>query len=283
MADSLYLGAHFSIAGTYTRAIEEAAGLKCNSLQMFTKNQMQWRAKPITADEAAAFKQMRKAQDIRFAFAHSSYLINLCSQDPALYAKSLESLAHEFDRAEMLGLEYLVLHPGSPGEAGEKCGLDTMKKALRELGKREHCRILLETSAGQGNCVGWKFEHLAELLGASPRLGVCMDTCHVFAAGYDLSTEKGYESVLEQFDRTVGLSRLLAVHVNDSKTGLNSRVDRHENIGKGKIGKTAFRCLMTDDRLAGVPKVLETPKEKNMDAVNLKLLRQLAEKTPCPK
>jgi deoxyribonuclease-4 len=281
----MYLGAHFSISGSYTRAIEEAVALECNTLQMFTKNQMQWKAKTISDEEAREFLSLRKARAIRFAFAHSSYLINLCSPNDALFKKSVASLTHEHERAEALGLDFLVIHPGSPGEAGERAGIDTMKRGLKETlaaGKRR-CRLILETSAGQGNCVGWKFEHLAELLEASDRIGVCFDTCHVFAAGYDLSTEKGYASVMDEFDRTVGLKRLCAVHVNDSKSGLNSRVDRHENIGKGKIGKTAFRCLMTDERLAEIPKVLETPKEGNMDRVNLKLLRGLAEGAPCPK
>lgn len=280
------LGAHFSIRGSYANAVSEAVALECNTLQMFTKNQMQWKSKPISDAEAEEFRKARAAQGIRFAFAHSSYLINLCSQDSALFDKSIASLVHEHERADLLGLDYLVVHPGSPGEAGEKKGLDTMKRGLKETlsqGKSRRCRILLETSAGQGNCIGWKFEHLADLLGASSRLGVCFDTCHVFAAGYDLSTEKGYENVIADFDRAIGLKSLLAFHVNDSKSGLNSRVDRHENIGKGKIGKTAFRCLMQDARLMETPKVLETPKENNMDPVNLKLLRQLAEGAACPK
>lgn len=282
----LWLGAHFSISGTYTRAIDEAAALDCNTLQMFTKNQMQWNAKPITAEEAQAFKARRKDKGIRFAMAHSSYLINLCSQDSELFDKSVGSLIHEHERAELFGLDFLVVHPGSPGKPDEKAGIGTMKRGLKEAltaGKKRACRILLETSAGQGNCIGCRFEHLSEMLEVSDKLGVCFDTCHVFTSGYDLSTEKGYEDVLRRFNETIGLERLRAVHVNDSKTGLNSRVDRHEHIGKGKIGKTAFRCLMNDVRLSGVPKVLETPKENDMDRVNLGVLRQLREGAACPK
>jgi deoxyribonuclease-4 len=281
------LGAHFSIAGRFTRAIDEAAELSCNALQIFTKSQRQWAARPIEPGEAEEFRNQRKERGILSAFAHASYLINLCAGDGALHSRSIDAMAEELERAELLGLDFVVVHPGSPGADGEKAGLDRMKKALRRIHAPRRCRILVETSAGQGDCVGWKFEHLAELLEASEDLGVCFDTCHVFAAGYDLASEGGYDRVMEEFDRVVGLDRLLAFHVNDSVQGLDSRVDRHERIGRGKIGLECFRRLMTDERMDRVPKVLETPKEdakkRPMDIVNLKLLRGLAGAAPCPK
>lgn len=283
----MLLGAHFSIAGGLYKACEEASRLGCNALQLFTKNQMQWKVRPIQSGEAERFREARRQAGVECVLAHDSYLINLASGDSALRAKSLEAFIEEIERCETLGIEFLVTHPGSPADQGEEEGLRNMAASLRQaLQTGRHTRILLETTAGQGNTLGWRFEHIARMIGdcdGHPRLGACFDTCHVFAAGYDIRTEDGYERTMAEFDRVVGLSRLLAFHCNDSKQGLGSRVDRHEHIGRGKIGREAFRFLMTDPRFDQVPKVLETPKEVGMDQKNLALLRRLARETTCPR
>jgi deoxyribonuclease-4 len=282
----MFLGAHFSIAGGPWRACEEAAELGCNTLQMFTKNQMQWAAKPIPDEDAARFRQAREKLGIRFAFAHDSYLINLASTADALFARSVKAFIEEIERAEGLGLDFLVTHPGSAGEAGIDAGIARMRCGLRDALRA--CRgvrvqVLVETMAGQGNVVGRTFEEMARLVDESDRLGVCFDTCHVFAAGYDLRTEDGYGHTMDEFDRLVGVDRIRAFHLNDSKKGLGSRVDRHEHIGRGRLGRTAFRCVMTDPRFQDAPKVIETPKVDDMDRKNLAVLRKLAEGAPCRK
>lgn len=273
----MYLGAHFSIAGGYDRACREARTLGCNALQMFVKNQMMWRARPITDEEAAAFRKAR--QGIRFAFAHDSYLINLATPDRALWRKSLDAFVDELERCDTLGLDFLVTHPGSPGEAGAEVGLAQMIRALNAV-KGARTKIAIETMAGQGHVIGWRFEHLRAILdGVRYEVGVCFDTCHVFAAGYDL--RERYDEVMEEFDRVVGLARVWAFHLNDSVKGLGSRVDRHWHIGKGKLGREPFRRLMRDERFSEIPKVLETPKQGDADRRNLKVLRTLAEETAC--
>jgi deoxyribonuclease-4 len=279
---SLNLGAHMSIAGGLHLACERGREVGCDVIQMFVKNERQWKARPLEDADAAGFKAARKAHRIATAFAHDTYLINMASPDAALWKKSVDAFVDELERCEALGLEFLVTHPGSPGEAGEEAGIRNMIRGLDAAHRRTkgfRTRVLLETTAGQGATVGWRFEQLKAILGGlkdSDRAGVCLDTCHVFAAGYDLSTREGYERTMDEFDRHLGLRALEAFHVNDSKKGLGCRVDRHENIGKGAIGLEAFRCLMRDARFRGVPKVLETPKENGMDSVNLRLLRELA-------
>jgi deoxyribonuclease-4 len=283
----MLLGAHFSVSGGLHKACEEAARLRCNALQLFTKNQRQWDSRPIAPEEAEKFREARRVAGVECVLAHDSYLINLASGDPALRKKSVHAFVHEIERCERLEIEYLVTHPGSPTDAGEEAGLRSMAASLREA--LQACRrtaILLETTAGQGSTLGWRFEQIARMIGdcgGHPRLGACFDTCHVFAAGYDLRSDDGYEETIREFDRIVGLDRLKAFHLNDSKQGLGSRVDRHEHIGRGKIGRTAFRRLVTDPRFERIPKVLETPKENDMDARNLALLRRFAREAACPK
>ena len=203
----------------------------------------------------------------------------MASPDPAMWQKSVDAFVEELQRCEALGLDFLVTHPGSPGDAGEEVGIRNMAKGLNEAHRRTKgfgVRVILETTAGQGATVGRTFEQMRAILDglkAPELIGFCLDTCHVFAAGYDISTPKGYDRTMEEFDRVLGIPRLEAFHVNDSKKGLGCRVDRHENIGKGAIGLDAFRCLMKDPRFRNVPKVIETPKEGNMDPINLKILR----------
>jgi deoxyribonuclease IV len=275
----MLLGAHMSIAGGYHLAAEKGGALGCTTIQVFTKNERQWKAKPITDEDASLFKTAVAKHGIKVAFAHDTYLHNLASPNPELWRKSVDAFAEELQRCDRLGLDYLVSHPGSPMTSGADAGIGRMRDALAEiLGKSRgvRARILLETTAGQGATLGSKFDEMGRLVEGFDLVGVCFDTCHVFAAGYDLRTREGYERVMSDFDRHIGLGRLRAFHLNDSKKDLGCRVDRHENIGRGFIGRDAFRFIMNDPRFAAVPKVIETPKEDDMDPVNLAILRSLA-------
>jgi deoxyribonuclease IV len=275
------LGAHMSIAGGLHLACERGAEVGCDVIQIFVKNQRQWKSAPLKDDESRQFRTAQKAAKIVTAFAHDTYLINMATPDPAMFRKSVSAFVDELERSEALGLASLVTHPGSPGDAGEEVGIRQMRKGLNDALRRTkgfQVKVLLETTAGQGATVGWKFEQMKAILDGvkePERIGFCFDTCHVFAAGYDISTREGYEKTMDEFDRAVGLDRIRAFHVNDSKKGLGCRVDRHENIGKGAIGLEAFRCLMKDVRFRNVPKVIETPKEEGMDPVNLGILREM--------
>jgi len=275
-----------SIQGGVHRAIERGEKLGCTALQLFTRNNVQWQAASLGDGDCERFGEAWHGSGIGPVVAHANYLINLASADARVVALSLDGLIVELQRAAALGIRWVVLHPGNHQGAGEEKGLrriaDLSRKALDATGDLA-AGLLLETTAGQGTSLGCRFEHLAWLrdaIGVPDRLGVCFDTCHVFAAGYDLRTPGGYDAVMAEFDRIVGVERIRAIHVNDSKRELGSRVDRHEHIGRGKLGRQAFRCLMRDRRFAAVPKLLETPKTdsrgKEWDPVNLALLRRLA-------
>ncbi|MEI6350889.1 MAG: deoxyribonuclease IV [Verrucomicrobiota bacterium] len=280
----LLIGAHTSIAGGPSKAIDRALSVGCTAMQIFVKNNMQWFAPPFADTELRAFLEHPRRGELRSVFGHSGYMINLGAVNPEFLEKSLRALTEELTRADQLGLPFLVLHPGAHMGAGEEAGLAQITASLDAAFKalpKVKTRVALETTAGQGSSLGHKFEQLAWIFehSATPeRLCVCVDTAHLFAAGYDLSTETGARETFEQFDRVIGLHRLVAVHCNDSKSALNSRVDRHEHLGKGKIGLAPFRFLMTDLRFAAIPKVLETPKGKEMaeDVMNLGILRDLA-------
>lgn len=278
------LGAHMSVAGGLELSCERAREVGANVLQLFTRNERQWASKPLEPAEVDAFKAARAKFKIGAAFSHDSYLINMASVDEALWKRSIDAMVAELRRSEALGLEYVVTHPGSPRDAGQITGIRRMILALDEVHRQTpgvRCRLLLETTAGQGAVVGFSFDQLARMIqGArdSARLGICVDTCHIFAAGYDIRTRKGYEATFEELDRTVGLEKVCAFHLNDSQKDLGCRVDRHEHIGKGCIGKEAFRLLMNDPRFTKTPMVLETDKENGMDVKNLKLLRSLRKK-----
>jgi deoxyribonuclease-4 len=284
----LLIGAHQSIAGGTPRAVERGVSAGCRVVQIFVKNNNRWSGKPIERPEAREFRTASRDAGFARVIAHTSYLINLASPDAELRRKSIESLAEEIDRCARLGIRDLVLHPGAHCGEGEVTGVARIAASLDEAFDRtggSRVRILLETAAGQGSCVGHRFEHLRDILGAvrTPRrVAACLDTCHVHAAGYDLVTRKGYAETIEAFDRTVGLARLAAIHVNDSKKPRGSRVDRHEHIGRGSIGRRGFANLMTDPRLAAIPKFLETPKDDTLehDRANLALLRRLASLPP---
>jgi deoxyribonuclease-4 len=281
---TILLGAHTSIAGGVAMAIERAHSINCTAMQIFVKNNMQWFARPLTREEIRTFLEHQQRSELVSVFAHSNYLINLAATNGEFKANSIRSLCEELVRADQLELPFLVLHPGAHLGAGEEAGLEkiivSINRVFRKIPKVK-TRIALETTAGQGSCLGNKFEHLAYVISRvrePQRLCVCLDTAHVFAAGYDISSEPSVRKTFQEFDHVVGLNCLVAIHVNDSKTGSGSRVDRHEHIGKGKIGLPAFRFIMRDPRLRKIPKVLETPKGKDLleDVENLRVLRILA-------
>ena len=278
------LGAHTSTAGGAERAIERAASVGCTAMQIFVKNNMQWFARPFSAAEVDLFKEHPSRDSLRVVFGHSGYLINLAATNPEFLEKSRRALREELLRAEQIGLPFLVLHPGAHMGRGEEAGLEQVVASLNAVFDSlplVRTRVALEVTAGQGSCLGHSFEHLAFILQNAKepeRLCVCVDTAHLFAAGHDIATAVGVRKTFERFDKVIGRERLVALHLNDSKTGLGSRVDRHEHIGKGKIGLEAFRYIMTARRFAKVPKVLETPKGKDLaeDVVNMGVLRGLA-------
>lgn len=242
-----YLGAHVSIGGGFPRAADRARASRFETFQVFTKSVGQWRARTIPDDEVREFRRRVEAFARYAPLAHASYLINLATGDDALYNRSIESLDEELSRAEALGLSALVLHPGAYTTGTEQGGLERIAAAIGTLLRRHRDRqtmILFEHTAGQGTCLGHRFEHLRtllELLDGSPRVGVCLDTCHLLAAGYDIASEPGYHATFEELDRLVGLDRVKAIHLNDSKKPCGCRVDRHEHIGKGCVGLEAFR------------------------------------------
>lgn len=276
------LGAHMSIAGGLDKAVERGVRAGCTALQIFTKNASQWRAKPLGDEAVRLFREALNESDIEAVAAHDSYLINLASPDEGLWRKSIEAFGEEMRRCALLQVPLLVMHPGCPRDGGaEEDGLRRVIGAFLEILETapEGVKILVENTAGQGSCLGHRFEHLRAILASLPaeRFGVCFDTCHAFAAGYDLSTFAGYEQVMAEFDRVVGIERIELFHLNDCKKGCGSRVDRHEHIGAGAIGRQGFQALMGDERFRDIPKVLETPKgdSDEMDEINLALLRNL--------
>jgi len=282
----LLLGAHMSIAGGIDLAPLRGREVGCRTMQLFTKSSNQWRARPLPSEEIDRYRANLRATGIAPTVAHDSYLINLASTDPGLHRKSMAAFLEELERAEALGIPYLVTHPGAHVGAGEEAGLRQVANSIRELLKRTkgyQVQVVIETAAGQGTSLGHRFEQIATLLdqiGLPERTGVCLDTCHIFAAGYDIRTPNGYNDVIGAFDAVVGISRLKVIHLNDSKKELGCRVDRHEHIGKGAIGLEAFRCLLTDPRLKGIPMILETPKDDDFllsDRRNLDTLRRLAD------
>ncbi len=278
-------GAHMSIAGGYYKAVLAAQEHRCESVQLFTKNNNQWHGKELSTEDIRHFRQTLRETNLRSPLAHDCYLINLASPAQDLYRRSVDAFVIEMHRAEALGLSYLVTHPGAATDGDERAGLLRVAQALDEVHARcprFQVRVLLETTAGQGTSLGHRFEHLAEILAKvkqPERLGVCLDTCHVFAAGYPLAPEKEYRATFRQFHRLIGLTQLKAFHVNDSLKPQGSRVDRHAHIGKGHMGLEPFRLLVNDRRFRRLPMILETPKlspkGKDMDIVNLRTLRRL--------
>jgi deoxyribonuclease IV len=278
-----YIGAHMSVAGGMALSVERAQSVACQALQIFTKNSNQWLGKPLEKSDVAAFRKGIESGEIRSAFSHDSYLINLASPDPVLRQKSMDAFLDEMDRAEELGLDFVVFHPGAHLGAGIEAGCSLISEALnRLLDQRPHqkVKLLIENAAGQGSALGRTFEEMAMIrsqIENVDRVGFCFDTCHAFAAGYDLRTRESYEATMSMFDRIGGIENIRAFHLNDSKKGLDCRVDRHMHIGKGELGLEPFRFLLNDPRFAGKPMVLETPKSKDLheDMENLGVLRSL--------
>ncbi|MDQ3191094.1 MAG: deoxyribonuclease IV [Bacteroidota bacterium] len=275
----MLLGVHCSISGGYDNAFIEAQRLGINTFQIFTKNQRQWKEKEISEIEGKAFRKNLIKYGIKTAFSHTTYLINVASVNEVIRERSIFALASEVKRCQSLGLSYTVLHPGSFKGSTLSAGIENIADALYavlENTKDSDVKILLENTAGQGSSIGGKFEHLSQIINQvnSPRIGVCFDTCHAFAAGYDIRTHKGFEITMNELDKEVGLNKLYVFHLNDSKGSLASHLDRHDHIGKGKLGIEPFRQIMK--RFPDIPKVLETPKENDMDKVNLDVLRALA-------
>ncbi len=278
------VGAHESIAGGVYTAFDRAKRAGCRTLQVFTKNSNQWLAKPLSAEDIENYKSASSKSTIRPVIAHDSYLINLCAADRSILRKSREAFIDELGRCEALGIPFLNFHPGAHMGRGEGDGIKRIIESLDHAHDQTRgfaVKSVLETTAGQGTVMGSRFEHLKAIIDGvqnPERMKVCIDTCHIFAAGYDISNPEGYEKTMKEFDEIVGLNNLVAFHVNDSKGGLGSHLDRHEHIAKGQIGRKGFRCLMRDERMGGVPKILETPKGEDLkeDRMNLALLRRLA-------
>jgi deoxyribonuclease-4 len=279
------LGAHMSIAGGYYKAAEAAAALGMDTVQIFTKNNNQWHAKPISDEDVRLFRDAIKSAGLRKPCAHNSYLINLASPKDDLWRKSLEAMVVEVERAEALGLDGVVMHPGSFVESDEAAGLARIVTAIDEIHARTqgvHTELWLETTAGQGTNLGHRFEHLAAILGAvkaPERLGVCVDSCHIFAAGYPIQSAADYQATMAELDRIMGLKQIRAWHLNDSKKPLGSRVDRHEHIGDGCLGPEPFRHILNDPHFQNTPMYLETEKGErdgeDLDAINLRALQGL--------
>ncbi|MDO8446873.1 MAG: deoxyribonuclease IV [Deltaproteobacteria bacterium] len=281
------IGAHMSIAGGVGNAILRGKEVGCDIVQIFTKSSNQWKARPLAEEEINQFKKNRKDTGIWPVLAHNSYLINLASPDTELYEKSIDAMFIEMERAEALGLPYIIMHPGAHVGSGEETGLARIADSLNilfEKTKGYKVRLLLETTAGQGTVLGHRFEHIMVIIDKvkdDKRIGVCLDTCHSYVAGYDIKNR--YDQVFQEFDEIIGMKRLKAFHLNDTLKVLGSRVDRHWHIGKGELGLETFERLMKDDRFKDLPMILETPKGvdedgNDMDVINLRILRELRRK-----
>ena len=290
----LRIGAHMSVAGGVSKAIDRAVVHGCEALQIFSKNASQWHGKPLDPAEVSAFRTRLEETRITPAVSHASYLINLATTFSPLREQSIAAFIDELDRAETLGLMGVVIHPGTCTAGSEEDGLRLIAAGIRQAFKarpRLTTLVLLEHTAGQGRTLGYRFEHLAAIIGhlrGSARVGVCLDTCHLVAAGYDIISESGYRDTFDAFDRIVGVERLKVFHGNDSKKPCGSRVDRHEHIGRGCLGEAPFRRLLHDRRFAGLPILIETEKSKAsgkagaiitdpFDTQNLNALRRLRE------
>ncbi len=277
------LGSHMSIAGGVFNAPGLGQIATCEVIQVFTKSSNQWKAKTLTDEDIQKFFDAQKETGVKAICAHDSYLINLASPDKTLHQKSYDAFKIELERCHLLKIPYLVMHPGSHVGSGEEAGLKKMAESFNRLFDElpdNKTIVCQETTAGQGTNLGYKFEHLAKVVDMvedKKRMAVCLDTCHIFAAGYPLQEEKDYKKTMKEFNQILGLNNLKVIHINDSKKPFGSRVDRHEHIGEGYLGLEPFRHVMNDNRLKKIPKILETPKgdDHQEDIANLKKLRSL--------
>lgn len=285
-SSGILLGAHMSIVGGVSSAVRRAVSIGCTTFQMFVKNNNRWKGSPLTDQEVATYKELISKAMPGPVVVHDTYLINLAAIDASVLKKSVQTFRDELERCERLGVTFYNFHPGSHRGQGEREGIKRIAESLNLLHEQTPgyvVKSVLEATAGQGTAIGYRFEHLREIIDLveqSSRMAVCIDTCHLFAAGYDISTERGYEKTFRDFEDIVGLERLAAFHLNDSKRELGSRVDRHDHIGKGKIGKKGFALLMNDPRFTAIPKILETPKGPDMkeDVENMRILKRMVRK-----
>lgn len=280
---TLLIGAHTSASGGSYNALLEGAQIGATTIQLFTSNQKQWKGRTLSEEEIETFKRLKKETGIHTIMSHDSYLINLGSPDPLLLEKSRQAFKEELLRCHQLEIDYLNFHPGAFTTGSEDLCLDTIAESLLELkslASKGKTKLLIETTAGQGSCVGHRFEQIGFILNRVKddlSIGVCIDTCHIFSAGYDITTFEGWNQTLKEFDQYIGLEYLCAFHLNDSKNPLGSRKDRHANLGTGFIGLECFRFLMTDPRVKHIPKYLETPDGITMWKEEINLLKHLAE------
>ncbi|MFQ6040211.1 MAG: deoxyribonuclease IV [Candidatus Poribacteria bacterium] len=277
----MILGAHVSTQGGLHNGIAIGEKLGCQAIQIFTKNPNRWVGKVLTDDDVKMFIQQWRNSTIDIVVAHDSHLTNLASTRPDVLARSYESFRQEIDRASRLKIPYLITHLGAHLSAGEKSGLQLLSQNLNKLlteTVETDVMVLLETTAGQGTNLGYRFEQIKQVMGSieqKHRIGVCVDTCHIFAAGYDIRTAESYKATFDKFDRIIGIEHLKVFHLNDSKSGFNSRVDRHEHIGKGEIGSEGFKLLINDERFKKVAMIIETPQSAKMHQINLAILKGL--------
>lgn len=282
---SLLLGAHMSIEGGFDQAIKRGESIECTTIQIFTKSNRQWHAPTITDEQAQSFKQAHQNSSIGPLVAHGTYLINIGSADKELSSKSTHAVITELERCHKLGIHYLVLHPGSSVNSTQEECLERISDNLNYIFSKStsNTMLLLENMAGQGSVVCYTFEQLKTIydrLKFKSRVGYCFDTCHAFAAGYDFTTSASYETMWQKFDAILGIKNLKVIHINDSKKELGSRVDRHEEIGKGQLGLEAFSLLFNDERFFDIPKILETPNDDLADyAHNMAIIRRLVNPT----
>jgi deoxyribonuclease-4 len=279
---ALILGAHVPTVGGLDTAPANGQAIGADAIQVFTRSQLRWRARPVPRREARAFREALAGSRVRVVVAHGSYLVNLASPDPTARRRSRAAFLADMRRCHALGIRHLIFHPGAHLGAGDRAGLAAVAAGLDHVLRRGaglDVTPCLEVTAGQGSCVGHRFEHLAEILGRvqrPERVGVCLDTCHLLAAGYDIASPAGYDATLLAFERLVGFDKLAAVHLNDAKRGLGSRLDRHAPIGRGTLGLATFRRILADPRFAAVPFVLETPGPLEAWRREIRLLRRLA-------
>jgi deoxyribonuclease-4 len=286
MSDDLLLGAHMSTAGGMSMAVDRGESIGCTAIQVFVKGNTRWQWPALKPDDVKKFRAGMRRKNIRSVVAHAIYLVNLASVNPEFIRKSIDDMIDELNRCDELGIPALVMHPGAHCGSGCEAGLAAVIRGINQVfdaSPKGKARILLETTAGQGSCLGHQFVELKEIINGverKDRIGVCIDTCHVFAAGFDLRTREGYNAMWKDFDSIIGRKMLMAIHLNDSKLPCGSRRDRHEHIGKGQLGLEPFRFIMNDPKLRKIPKVLETDKNLEMreDKENMAVLRSLVAK-----